>query len=227
MASIKCNSIVLVTTMLLVACGDAGGPSSAGRQVAFHLATRPGAAAPVRGAALAEEVLTAGTDVIVVTGVQMVVREIELKRTGVAACDTAQADDDCEELEIGPVLLDLPLGAGATREFTVAIDTGSYEKLEFEVHKPSSSDDAAFVAANPLFDGVSIRMTGTYNGTPFIYTSDLDVEQERTLDPPLVVTETTGANVTMFVDLRRLVPEPDSRRVHRPGHREPGRPVRR
>jgi len=150
----------------------------------------------------AEEVLAAGNDTIVVTGVQLVLREIELKRTGGLVCDTALVDDDCEELELGPVLLDLPLGAGAARQFTVAIDTGSYDKIEFEIHKPSSGDDPAFVAANPTFDGVSIRMTGTYNGTPFSYSSDLDVEQEYGFNPALVVTENSGANVTLFVDLR-------------------------
>jgi hypothetical protein len=201
-SSIKWSTSALAAAAFLAACSDSSGPASAGRQVSFHLATTSGAAAPVRGAALAEEILAAGSDTIVVTSVQMVLREIELKRSGATACDTAQVEDDCEELEIGPVLLDLPLGAGASRQFTVPIDTGSYDKIEFEVHKPTLGDDPAFVAANPSFDGVSIRMTGTYNGTPFSYASDLDVEQERAFSPPLVVTDLAGANVTLFVDLQ-------------------------
>jgi hypothetical protein len=119
-------------------------------------------------------------------------REIELERAESSiACgddDSTVGDDDsddCEELEFGPVLVDVPLGAGPARALSVEVAPGLYEKLEFEIHKPESSDDAAFIAANPAFDGVSVRVTGSYNGTPFTYTSDLDVEQEQEFAPPL------------------------------------------
>ena len=138
-----------------------------------------------------------------VTSVQLVLRQIELERTSPAVvCDTSAAvEDSCEELKLGATLLDLPLGAGAQHDFTVAIDTGSYSKVKFEIYKPSSGDDSAFVAQNPGFEGVSVQMTGTYNGTAFTYTSDLDVEQEYSFNPPLTVTEAAGANITLFVDL--------------------------
>ena len=196
----------LAATTVLAACsGDGSGPSGTGRSVAFQLATKPGAPAPIRGAALVgQEILAAGSDTIVVTSVQVVLRKIELERaTPSAGCDSlAPSGDDCEELQAGPVLLDLPLGTGALRTFSVAIDTGSYSKIKFEIHKPSSSNDAAFLAANPGFDGVSIKMVGTWNGTPFTYISDLDVEQEHDFVPPITVTDTTGANLTLLVDLQ-------------------------
>jgi hypothetical protein len=196
----------LAATTVLAACsGEGSGPSGTGRSVAFQLATKPGAPAPIRGAALVgQEILAAGNDTIVVTSVQMVLRKIELERsTPSAVCDSlAPSGDDCEELKAGPVLLDLPLGTGAERTFSVAIDTGSYSKIKFEIHKPSSGNDAAFLAANPGFDGVSIKMVGTWNGTPFTYMSDLDVEQEHDFVPPITVTETTGANLTLLVDLQ-------------------------
>ena len=50
---------------------------------------------------------------------------------------------------------------------------------------------------------MSVKATGTWNGTPFTYTSDLNVEQEYNISPPLVVTETSGANVTLRVDLAK------------------------
>jgi len=84
----------------------------------------------------------------------------------------------------------------------VPVPAGSYDKIEFEIHKPESSDDAGFLALHPEYDGVSIRMVGTYNGTPFIYTSDLDVTQEHGFVPPLDVTDNSTAGVTMFVDLQ-------------------------
>ncbi len=203
MSAIKFSSAALAAAAFLAACNSSSGPSSTGRTVAFQLATKQGAAAPFHGAAIGQEILTAGSDTIVVTGVQLVLRRIELERSiSSPVCDSlAPSSDDCEELKAGPVLLDLPLGAGAQRTFNVAIDTGSYGKIKFEIHKPSASDDPAFLAANPSFDGVSVKMTGTYNGTAFSYTSDLDVEQEHDFVPPITVTDSTGANLTLFVDL--------------------------
>jgi hypothetical protein len=201
MSVLKSGTTSLAALALLAACsGDSSGPGSSGRQVAFHLATRENTAAPGLARLTGPETIGVGNDTIVFTGVQLVLREIELNQVGGSACDTTLTDD-CEELKIGPILLDLPLGAGADRQFTVPVDTGSYDEIEFEIHKPESSDDAGFIALHPAFDGVSIRATGTWNGTPFTYTSDLDVEQEYTIAPPLVVTETSGANVTLRVDL--------------------------
>lgn len=203
MSATKYAYSALAVAALLAACsGSSSGPSSAGRTVAFQLATNPAGAA-IRGAALAgQEILTAGTDTIVVTGVQLVLRRIELERAVPSAvCDSLSSDDDCEEMKAGPVLLDLPLGAGALRSFNVAIDTGSYSKIKFEIHRPHGGNDASFIAANPAFDGVSVMMTGTYNGVAFTYTSDLEVEQEHSFVPPITVTDSTGANLTLFVDL--------------------------
>lgn len=79
---------------------------------------------------------------------------------------------------------------------------GTYNEFEFKIHKPEDDDsNAAFLAAHPDFDGVSIRVTGTWNGTAFTYTSDLDAEQETALVPPLVVTETGTADFTLFIDI--------------------------
>jgi hypothetical protein len=205
MSATKFTYSTLAAAAFLAACsGSSSGPSATGRSLSFQLATKPGTPGAIRGAALAgQEVLAAGSDTIVVSSVQLVLRRIELERSvPAAACDSlSPSSDDCEDIKSGPVLLDLPLGAGAQRSFSVAIDTGSYSKIKFEIHRPHGGNDAAFLAANPGFDGVSVKMTGTYNGTPFTYTSDLEVEQEHSFAPPLTVTDSTGANLTLFVDL--------------------------
>jgi hypothetical protein len=191
-------SATFAASAFLGACSSSSGPSSTGRQVAFQLATRTATAAPSNAALLAgQEVIGLGSDTIVLSSVQFVLRKIELQRAVAApVCDSLTTDDDCEELKVGPVLLDLPLGAGASRAFNVAIDTGSYGKIKLEIHKPSGSEV-------PGFDGVSIRVVGTYNGTPFTFESDLDAEQEFTFNPPLTVTDSTGAHLTLFVDLAK------------------------
>ena len=199
--TLKYASTSLAALALLAACsGDGSGPSVGGRQVAFQVATSEKTTAPA-AALLGPETIGLGNDTIVLTSVQVVLRRIELERVGGSVCDTTATEDDCEELKLGPVLLDVPLAAGADRQFTVTVDTGSYGKIKFEIHKPESSKDAGFVAANPDFDGQSIKVTGTFNGTPFTYYSDLDVEQEADLNPPLVVTDAVGANLTLHVDL--------------------------
>jgi hypothetical protein len=151
-------------------------------------------------------VITLGNDTIILRSIEVVLREIELKRVEADSCDSVMGNDDCEEFETAAVLAALPLGNVAT-ETVIAVDAppGMYDELEFKIHKPSSSDDAAFIAAHPDFDGVSIRVTGTFSqaGTrsDFTFTSDLDAKQEIDLAPPITVSEGSGTNVTLRVDV--------------------------
>ena len=97
-------------------------------------------------------------------------------------------DDACEKLELGPILLDLPLGGagGAARTFSVAVDTGTYGEVEFEIHHPSDDDgaDVAFLQAHPDFAGVSVKVTGSFNGTPFIFTLATSTPRKRSSSVP-------------------------------------------
>ncbi len=45
-----------------------------------------------------------------------------------------------------------------------------------------------------------MRVEGTFNGQPFVFTSSVEAEMEFHLEPPMVV-DATGANVTVFVDV--------------------------
>ena len=188
-------------------CGDGGSSPSTEPQVSLSLATRSAAAAvsgPSLAVAAAPETYTDGAgNALVLDRVQLVLREIEMESETVEnACEVQAGDDDCAEIEIGPMLVDLPLGtAGAARTLSAIVPPGTYDEVEFEIHKPESSDDAAFLAANPDFAGVSIRVEGSYNGTPFVYLSHLDVEMEFDLVPPLVIGESGAADLTLFVDL--------------------------
>jgi hypothetical protein len=185
------------------ACSDSGGPSTQG-QVSFSTATQSASLASGGSfeVVATPETFTDGTNTLVINGVQLVLREIELHKAGVVSDCATSVDDDCEELEIGPILLDLPLGTpGGARSFTVAVEPGSYDRVEFEVHKPSSSSDAAFIAAHPDLDGVSVRVSGTYNGVAFTYTGDFNEEMEFNLVPELAVSETGTADLTLFASL--------------------------
>jgi hypothetical protein len=193
-------SVAALATTVLAAC-DAGGPSTSA-QVNFSVATQPAASA----SSGSSETFTDGSNTLVIDRVQLVLREIELKRIeATTSCDDS-GHDACERLELGPILLDLPLGAGGVaHSFTVPITAGSYDEVEFEIHPPSDDDtpDAAFVQAHPDFAGVSVQVDGTFNGVGFSYTSDLSAEEEIELSPPLTVAESATADLTLLVDLDR------------------------
>ena len=207
MKKLKINLVAASAMIGLAACSNGNGPNGGQMSLTFVTRASTGAAVMADGSAAlkssAPETYTDGQNTLVISKVEMVLREIELERVEAANCAAQAEPDDCEEFEIGPVLLDLPLGV-ASREFAVDLQPGTYDELEFEFHKVSNDDpeDAAFRAAHPDMVDKSIRVTGTFNGQAFTYETDLDVEQEFDLVPPLTIDEnTTSANLTIRVGL--------------------------
>lgn len=198
---------------LLAACSADG----TGRITLALSSVRPAAPTPsaaVSGAAASPSVVTAGdstvialgNDTIIVRSAELVVREVELKRIEALDCDDVVGNGDCDEFVTGPVLVALPLGAAAT-ETVVSVDAPAamYDELRFEIHKPDNITDAAFIAANPTFADVSMRVSGTYSQagtrTDFTFISDLNERQDVPLSPPLTVSEGQSTNVTLRLDL--------------------------
>ncbi|HVX89861.1 MAG TPA: hypothetical protein VG940_13085 [Gemmatimonadales bacterium] len=207
----------LIGLAALAACSD-GGPAATGR-VDVGFATD--ASAPASGVALLADTYTdGGGNTLVIDSVSVVVRKLKLEGAATAGCDVdddggdslmtasdsgdgdmeEHEDGDCGQLRLGPFLVDLPLNGGASHEFTVTVDTGTYTEAKFQIHKPEGADDSAFIAAHPEYAGVSVRVVGTFNGTPFVYTTGVTDVQSVEFDPPLVVTEGTTA-FTLRVDL--------------------------
>ena len=205
--------LLTTTGLVLAACGSDSNSTGSQPTVSLNLASHAAGAAASRMASVAAPyTVTDGSgNTLVFESVQLVMREIELKRADAdVACgaDDTNSDlndsSDCEEIEFGPTIFDVPLGAGAARAMSVTVAAGSYDKLEFEIHKPEDdgdANDAAFLAAHPDFRDVSIRVSGTYNGTPFTYVTDLGEEQEQALVPPLSVATATATDLTLFVDV--------------------------
>ncbi len=201
---------VLGAAVLVSACSDSTGLSGNGtNQVSLSVTTQVGAGPAAASAGMfmlaAADTLTDGENELVFTQVELVLREIELERINHDSCDSTAVDDDgCEEFETGPILLDLPLSGQVEQVIAIEADTGTYDEIEFELHKVSNDDpeDAAFRAAYPDMVEKTIRVQGFYNGQPFTYENDINDEQEYDLIPPLVVDEmTTSVNVTVLIDL--------------------------
>lgn len=182
------------------ACSDGG----AGVGLAFS--TRSPSAAAIAQAG-DSTVVVRGDDTLVIKSVDIVLREVELERVDQAAdCPDSTGDDDpCEEFTVGLQLVSLPLGNSTDKVVTVNVPAGIYDEVEFEIHKPDEIRDAAFIAAHPAFADVSIRVTGTFSQggtrTNFVYTTDLNKEQEVELDPPLDVTDAGAVNLTIRLDI--------------------------
>jgi len=210
--------MALVPLFVLAACAD----STTG-SVGLSVTTRRSATAAALGAAMANgpapsvtaagdsTVIALAPDTIIVRSAELVLRKVELKRTDASSCDSIEGNGDCEEFETGPTLVTLPLGTTAiTQDVMISAPAGTFDELEFEIHKPSGGDDAAFIAANPDFANVSIRVTGTFiHGTgsgagtrsDFVFTSDVDQSQEQILNPPVTVADGQTINVTLRVDI--------------------------
>ncbi len=210
--------VALVLLFVMAACSD----STTGR-ASFSLTTRnaasPAPSATFSGAAFSSAtaapsvtaagdstLIVLGNDSVIVRTAQLVVRKVELKRSDVANCDAIEGNGDCEEFETGATLVSLPLGSALiAQQVSIAVPAGTFSALEFEIHKPSSSEDAAFIAANPEFATISIRVTGTYSqaGTrsAFTFTSDVNQSQESSLVPPVTVQEGQSVNVTLRADI--------------------------
>lgn len=186
------------------ACGDSTGPG--GRPVSLSFATKSlvsSGTMSLSDAAAFDVTVTGGGNTLVITRVQMVFKEIELKRSDADLCpdDVSNDSDACEELVLGPVLVDLPLTTGVMTAASVSIPAGTYRELELQLHRPGNdARDQAFRTANPTFADTTIRVQGTYNGRAFVFTSRLDEEMELEFNPPLTIGE-TGGNVTVQIDV--------------------------
>jgi hypothetical protein len=189
---------LLAAAALLAGCSDSVAPGS---QVSLSFSGGPATAAPNVGFSAAA---SAGAATLVITKAEVVLREIELKRVEVVDCDVEPEPDGCEKFEVGPVLIDVPLDGTTATAVAIDIDPGLYDELEFDIHKVSGDDeeDAMFVATYPHMADLSIRVEGTFDGVPFTFTTDLNVEQEYDLIPALEITENTGSsNVTVSLGL--------------------------
>lgn len=205
-ASIRFTSALSALSLAgLAACADSTGTAGSG-PMSLSFSTVASASATASLASLSVSATTA--DPIVITKAQLVISKSELARIG-ASCvsaTTTTTESECPDLKLGPMLIDLPLDASAKGVLAVTLPAGSYQQFEAKIDavmnetEGDAAASAAFLAANPQFRGVSVRVEGTYNGQPFVYTSAAEGELELTFNPPLVVDGSAG-NLTVHVDL--------------------------
>lgn len=191
--------------LILAGCSGDASPSASTSN--FSLSFAAGAAGAAK--AVAPDTIIAGADTLVLSGVQVVLKHVQLQ----AVRDSAAADSiGCDEFEAGPLLVDMPLGGAIEQVVAVDVAPGTYNQVEFNIHpvRGQEPDAVAFLAAHPEFEGVAIRAEGTFNGTPFVFTTRRGAHEEADLDPALVVDEGGGPlNVTLQVDHGSWFVDPD------------------
>lgn len=228
--------------VVVAACGDTTG-SDTGR-IALRFGTVPlsGASTSIDGAALSvaadELTITGSNGTLEIEDIQLIVSEVELKRLDDAECegddddrqgvqqdvrlDERRGDDDedeeeCEEFEGGPFLVDLPLGGGEVTVLEEEIPAGTFTAIEFEIEDfemEDDDDDGEGRRANQLLaqlrtlypnvpPGANMVVKGTFTPTtgparPFIVYFNADVEIKERFPEPLLVDE--GGGITVRID---------------------------
>jgi hypothetical protein len=164
---------------------------------------------------VAADLVVGANDELVLQRVQLVFGKLELDRSGAADCvgdvddenddnsgeSHGDMNDDCEELELNPLLVDVPVDDALHPVINVPLPAGTFNELEAKL-APARDRFTTFNAANPNLVGKSVRVEGTFNGTSFVFTSPVRAKLELDFDPPLIVDETTK-NATIAIDVRK------------------------
>jgi len=178
----QARSLLLAVALITAAvgCDDATAPTAGVPTVSLSVWLGGGSANPAPALFAEGLELTDGVSTLVIESAELVIRELEFEKVETAGCDSGLDDDDCEEFEVGPFLLPLPLDGSVSTEITAQVAPGTYDEIEFEIHKADDGDlaDQGFLDLNPNFAGISIRVTGTFDGRSFVYTSAIDEERE-------------------------------------------------
>ncbi|MFL5488484.1 MAG: hypothetical protein ACJ8AJ_08375 [Gemmatimonadaceae bacterium] len=174
---------------------------------------------------VAADLVVGADNELVLQKVQLVFGKLELDRRGDANCvgeieddnDDLDADDgddindECEEVELDPLLVDVPVDDALHPVITVPLPAGTFNELEAKL-QPARERFTAFNTTNANLAGKSVRVEGTFKGTPFVFTSPVRANLEMEFDPPLVIDETTR-NATVSIDVRRWFLDSEGRAI--------------
>jgi len=114
-----------------------------------------------------------------------------------------EGEDEHYTLRVDPFVINLNLDGAATN-FTVAnAPAGSYEEVEFKIHKVGASEtppDSEFKEGDDESLRYSVIAKGNYNNVPFVYKSKKSTHQELNFETPIEILENSFTNLTILVD---------------------------
>jgi len=211
-------SVVPAFVALLAACSadGAAGPNAHQVSLSFTTAARL-SPAMLNGLTSGSLTQTVGSNTLVITKAQIVLKRIELTTSSTTDCtaDNTMVSGDmsggtggpsghpeCDEVRADPAVVDLPVDGSVTTSAVATVAAGTYSAFEARIHAVRGTDTVStnFLTANPTFAGVSVHVEGTYNGTNFTYDGRSTGMIELAFSPPVTVT-TGGINITVNADL--------------------------
>lgn len=150
-----------------------------------------------------------GANSISISKVQIVLARIELSPSG--GCDSVGEEDDCDELRVGPQLVDLPVDGSTKVALDALVPTGTYSSLHAKLDAVEADSDrgdsaaAAFLKTNPTWKGISVQVTGVFTDSTnathnFTFSSEADAHIEAHFSPSVTVGSSTS-NLTVGVDI--------------------------
>ena len=214
----KSLAIYACIPLLAGACENVTGNDDGTLAIRFATYSATRASANVPPSSSADELVLTGTNgTLRIEDIRLIVSELELERTEGSCASEPEDDEDCEEFESGPFLVDLPLGTGAVTLAADQIPAGTYTELEFEVEDLSDDDDplepaglqnilSQITTTYPNFPrSASMVVKGTFtpvggSARPFIVYFDAEIEVEKDLIPPVTVPEATAITVHVNPD---------------------------
>ena len=144
----KLYQLFFLTGLLLAGCDSTSNDSGeAGLSINMQLAeaVRSGTASAPQDETL---IIEGSNGTLTITDIGLVVAEFELEFEE-DTCDNEELDengekidnDDCEEFELPPSFVDLPLSTGVVALGTDLVPPGEYKELEFEVEDLEDDND--------------------------------------------------------------------------------------
>jgi hypothetical protein len=186
-----------------------------GNRHSVQLSFTTNAGVPSAANRVAADLVVGESNELVIQKVQLVFGKLELDRTGTPDCvgeaeasddsggggDHARHEDGCEDVSRNPLLVDVPVDDALHPVINVPLPEGTFRELEAKL-EPARDRFTDFNTANPNLVGKSVRVEGTFNGAPFVFTSAVRSKLEMEFDPPLVIDATTK-NATVSIDVRK------------------------
>ena len=194
----------LAPVALLVAC-DGTGPK-ASQPISLSVTTRSVTRSAPSGPNADIQIGT-GANSLTISQAQIVLSRIELSPSG--TCAATGEEDDCDELKVGPSLLDLPVSGSTQVVLDALVPAGTYDALQAKLDAVTPDEDepgaSDFLTAHPDFQGISVKVSGTFTDASntahsFTFTSAADAEIEAMFQPPVTV-GTGTLNLTISVDI--------------------------
>lgn len=190
-----------LVSMVWMACDKSTEPTTVGRISLTSNYSSLAAPPALSAAVLSKSAGSSAADSLTITRARLVLKDIKFK-----------SNVDSMNYKSGPVIVELNLTAAAQSIDVKEVPFGTYNRIEFDVHRTQPSEisgmptaDQAAYADFLAGEVYSIIIEGTVyrtgqSDTAYVYRSKVDAQQKHDLLPELVVSQQVpDANVALLI----------------------------